>query len=57
VKNEDLAGGGTNKDRYVKFGIAASSTGGPAGALVLGRPKQRKASNVATLVQVVTAKD
>jgi len=37
VDNMDLAEGGTNKDRYVKFGAISGSTGGPVAAVVLGK--------------------
>lgn len=36
VANEDLAGGSTNADRYVKFGIVTGSNDAYAAAAVLG---------------------
>jgi len=54
VTNNDLAGGATNKDRYIKFGMISGSTGGPAAAAIFARPKYGPASsyNLATVAEV-----
>ena len=59
VTNEDLAGGATNADRYVKFGMISGSTGGPAGCVVLGRSKYGPSSDgdLSTVAEIEIDKD
>ena len=59
VSNEDLAGGGNNANRYIKFGMISGSTGGPAGAIVLGRSKNGPASDddLSTVAEIEIDKD
>lgn len=59
VDNNDLAGGATNKDRYVKFGLTATNSGGPCAVLVLGRAKYGPSSDgdLATVLEIETDLD
>ena len=59
VFTEDLAGGATNADRYVKFGLAASNSGGAAGVVVLGKAKYGPASDgdLASVAEIEIDKD
>lgn len=59
VDEMDLAGGATNKDRYVKFGMVSGATGGPAACVVLGEPKQglAKDSDLSTVQEIETDLD
>lgn len=59
VSNEDLAGGATNADRYVKFGVVSGSTGGPVSVLVLGRAKNGPSSDsdLSTVAEIEIDKD
>lgn len=59
VSNEDLAGGATNADRYVKFGIVSAGSGGPVSCMVLGRAKYGPSSNLdlATVAEIEINKD
>jgi hypothetical protein len=45
LKADELAEGGTNANRYVKFGVDSDGTLGYAGVVVLGESKNRPASN------------
>ena len=45
VDQNDLAEGGTNANRYVKFGAVSGTTGGPVSAVVLGESKHRPSTN------------
>jgi len=54
VDNQDLAGGATNKDRYVKFGMVSAGSGGPIAAVVLGKAKYGPSSDedLATVLEI-----
>jgi len=45
VRPEDLAEGGANANRYVKFGVVSGSTGGPVAAVILGKAKYGPSSD------------
>lgn len=59
VANNDLAGGATNKDRYIKFGIVSAGSGGPVSCMVLGRAKYGPSSggDLATVAEIEIDKD
>ena len=59
VSNNDLAGGGTNADRYIKFGIVSAGSGGPVSCMVHGRAKNGPSSDhdLATVVEIEIDKD
>lgn len=59
VTNEDLAGGGTNADRYIKFGIVSAGSGGPVSCMVLGKAKNGPSSDhdLATVAEIEIDKD
>ncbi len=59
VDNNDLAGGATNADRYVKFGLTATNAGGACAVVVLGRAKYGPSSDgdLATVTEIETDAD
>jgi hypothetical protein len=59
VDNNDLAGGGTNANRYIKFGYASGGSGGPGAVLVLGKAKYGPSSDedLATVAEIETDLD
>lgn len=58
VDGNDLAEGGTNAEQYVKGGlVTGGATGGPASCMVFAMPKNRPGSDLASVVEIVTAAD
>lgn len=59
VDNNDLAGGGTNADRYIKFGLTATNAGGASAVVVLGRAKYGPSSDgdLSTVLEIETDLD
>lgn len=59
VNNNDLAGGGTNANRYIKFGIVSAGSGGPVSCVVLARAKYGPSSDgdLATVAEIEIDKD
>lgn len=59
VDNQDLAGGATNKDRYIKFGMVSAGSGGPVAVAVLGVAKYGPSSDqdLATVLEIETDLD
>jgi len=59
VDNQDLAGGGTNANRYIKFGIVSAGSGGPVACCVLGKAKYGPASDddLSTVAEIETDLD
>lgn len=59
VSNQDLAGGATNKDRYVKFGMVSGSAGGPVAAAVLAKQFNGPSSDgdLASVAEIEIDKD
>jgi hypothetical protein len=59
VDNNDLAGGATNADRYIKFGLTATNSGGACAVAVLGRAKYGPSSDgdLGTVTEIETDLD
>lgn len=59
VDEMDLAGGATNKDQYIKFGIVSAGSGGPVAVVVLGELKQgiAKDYDLSTVAEIETDLD
>ena len=57
VDNNDLAGGGTNADRYVKGGIVSAGAGGVCAVTAIGLSKQRPGTQLASVGEIEIDKD
>lgn len=57
VTNEDLAGGGANADRYIKFGAVSAGSGGPVACAVYGEPFELPATGLASVAEIEIDKD
>lgn len=57
VTGDDLAEGGANANRYVKFGIVSAGSGGAVACAVYGEAKEMPGTDLTTVLEIEIDKD